>query len=135
MAAALSFTFTHSSMFFPSKSTTASDGGALHSAAGVTTLGSGFQISVSSGFGLGCAFCAYVGTVIRRRDAAKRSFRCRVSITTGVYTTAFRDPRSALHAEALVNHAHAHQRHQDLIVGRPRPRIHGVNAIQHLDDL
>src|SRR3569833_2345173 len=103
-------------MLFPSNRTRASEGAPLHSAAGVTTLGSGFQISVSSGFGLGCAFCAYVGMVTRRSDAAKRSFGSRVSITTGVYTTRLSISALALHAEALVDHAHADERHEDLVI-------------------
>src|ERR1700757_357931 len=45
---------THSSKFFPSKRTIASDGGLPHSAAGVTTFGSGCQTSVSSGLAWDC---------------------------------------------------------------------------------
>ena len=49
---------THSSRFLPSKRTMASDGAAPGVAAGVTTLGSGFHTSVSSGLGLPGACCA-----------------------------------------------------------------------------
>src|SRR6476646_561111 len=44
---------THSSRFLPSKSTIASDGGAVHVAPGVTTAGTGSHTSVSSGYGAG----------------------------------------------------------------------------------
>src|SRR3954470_11799159 len=42
-------TDTHSSTFLPSNSTTASEGGSVQVAPGVTTFGSGLQTSVSSG--------------------------------------------------------------------------------------
>src|SRR5215831_16270947 len=45
---------THSSRFFPSKRMMASEGGLPHSEAGVTTLGSGCQTSVSSGLAVDC---------------------------------------------------------------------------------
>src|ERR1700743_328243 len=47
-----SLTLTHSSVFLPSKRMMASDGAAPTVDAGVTTGGTGFQISVSSGLGL-----------------------------------------------------------------------------------
>src|SRR5579859_5685590 len=46
----LSLLVTHSSRLLPSKSTMASEGGAVQVAPGVTTLGTGSQTSVSSGF-------------------------------------------------------------------------------------
>src|SRR5271167_2623299 len=49
---------THSSKFLPSNRTIASDGGAVQLAPGVTTFGTGSQISVSCGFGgAGVAAC------------------------------------------------------------------------------
>src|SRR5271169_2971429 len=45
----LSFADTHSSRFFPSNRTMASEGGAPQVAPGVTILGSGSQTSVSAG--------------------------------------------------------------------------------------
>src|SRR5437762_11925042 len=47
----LSLDETHSSRFFPSNRTIASEGGALQSTPEVTTSGTGCQSSVSSGFG------------------------------------------------------------------------------------
>src|SRR5579864_5779382 len=51
LAGDLSFTSTHWSRSLPSNKMIASDGGALHSAPGATTLGTGCHTSVSSGFG------------------------------------------------------------------------------------
>src|SRR5205809_7615991 len=53
----LSLDETHSSRFFPSNRTIASEGGALQSTPEVTTSGTGCQSSVSSGFGFP-AVCA-----------------------------------------------------------------------------
>src|ERR1700674_1362503 len=63
---------THSSRFLPSNSTIASEGAAPQVAPGVTTGGTGSQISVSSGFGL-AGDCAKRGTVtaIRAADARR----------------------------------------------------------------
>src|SRR5438270_11330408 len=51
LAGDLSLAETHSSRFLPSNSTIASEGGAVLFTPGVTTLGTGSQTSVSSGFG------------------------------------------------------------------------------------
>src|ERR1700689_3506804 len=68
----LSLFVTHSSRFLPSNSTIASEGAAPQVAPGVTTAGTGSQISVSSGFGL-AGDCAKRGaaTAIRAADATK----------------------------------------------------------------
>src|SRR5580693_10335284 len=71
LAGDLSLFVTHSSRFFPSKSTIASEGAAPHVAPGVTTLGTGSQISVSSGFGL-AGDCAKSGAVMAIRAAEAR---------------------------------------------------------------
>src|ERR1700723_140705 len=65
-------TESHSSIFLPSKRTIASEGGAPQVAPGVTTAGTGSQISVSSGFGL-AGDCAKRGvvTAIRAADTTK----------------------------------------------------------------
>src|ERR1035438_9711074 len=52
---------THSSKFLPSNSTIASDGGAEQLAPGVTTFGTGSQISVSAGFSAAACACAACG--------------------------------------------------------------------------
>src|SRR3954468_8273469 len=70
-----SFTFTHSSSFFPLKRTIASEGGSVQVAPGVTTFGSGDQTSVSSGLGLGACSCEKTGTA-RETKVAKRRDRC-----------------------------------------------------------
>src|SRR6185312_197753 len=64
---------THSSRFLPSKRTIASEGAAVQVAPGVTTLGSGCQISVSSGLAVdGCwAKSAYDRAI---RKAAVRAW-------------------------------------------------------------
>src|SRR5689334_10610372 len=51
LAGDLSLVFTHSSSFFPSNRTIASEGGADSTAAGVTTFGTGSHTSVSCGLG------------------------------------------------------------------------------------
>src|SRR4051812_36026342 len=51
------------------------------------------------------------------------------------YTPRLSHSGSALHAEAVVNHAHADERHEDLVVSRAPTGIHGVNAIEQLHDL
>src|SRR5271165_3431186 len=57
-AGELSAAETHSSRFLPSKRMTASDGGTVQLAPGVTTFGTGSQTSVSCGFGgAGVAAC------------------------------------------------------------------------------
>src|ERR1022692_783127 len=64
---------THSSSFLPSNKMIASEGGAPKVAPGVTTFGTGVQISVSSGFGLdGC--CEDRAAVMEARVANAR--RC-----------------------------------------------------------
>src|SRR5580704_7979804 len=68
----LSWADTHSSRFFPSNRTIASEGGALQVAPGVTIFGTGSQTSVSSGFGLACS-CAVRGTATAIRAANARS--------------------------------------------------------------
>src|SRR5579864_6168803 len=72
----LSCAETHSSRFFPSNSTIASDGGAAHVAPGVTTFGTGCQTSVSSGFAVGAGCCwADRGMLTTTRIDAKRADR------------------------------------------------------------
>src|ERR1700678_2530685 len=63
---------THSSRFLPSNSTIASEGAAPQVAPGVTTGGTGSQISVSSGFGL-AGDCANreAARAIRAADARR----------------------------------------------------------------
>src|SRR5215472_12560854 len=73
---ARSWAETHSSRFFPSKRTIASEGGLPHSTAGVTTLGSGVQTSVSSG--LGCWEWSLAAMV--RTQAIVRNLETRVRI-------------------------------------------------------
>src|ERR1700728_55851 len=72
LAGDLSLFVTHSSRFLPSNSTIASEGAAPQVAPGVTTAGTGSQISVSSGFGL-TGDCAKrgVATAIRAADTTK----------------------------------------------------------------
>src|SRR5271166_5065118 len=67
----LSFADTHSSRFFPSKRTMASEGGAPQVAPGVTTFGSGSQTSVSAGLGPegACDCVATAGTWVAPSEA------------------------------------------------------------------
>src|SRR5215469_9949466 len=59
-------TLTHSSRLLPSKRAMASEGAAPKVSPGVTTGGTGFQISVSSGFA-----CAFLGSCAERVMAAE----------------------------------------------------------------
>src|ERR1700719_5372558 len=94
LAGALSRFVTHSSRFFPSKSTIASEGAAPHVAPGVTTLGTGSQISVSSGFGL-AGDCAKRGTVTAIRAADVRRLENAMRIIRRKYTQPHRSGQSA----------------------------------------
>src|ERR1700730_6005327 len=85
LAGDLSRFVTHSSRFFPSKSTIASEGAAPHVAPGVTTLGTGSQISVSSGFGL-AGVCAKSGAVMAIRAAEARRLESGKRIIRRKYT-------------------------------------------------
>src|SRR3984893_7295355 len=76
---------THSSRFFPSKSTIASEGAAPLVAPGLTTLGTGSQISVSSGFGL-AGDCAKSGAVMAIRAGAARRLENGKQIIRRKYT-------------------------------------------------
>src|SRR5215467_4003554 len=64
---------THSSRFFPSNRMIASDGGAPHSAPGVTAFGSGCHTSVSSGFAVDC--CEYRDAAMKMKIANAKDFR------------------------------------------------------------
>src|SRR5690348_2142900 len=70
---------THSSRFFPSKRTIASDGGSESLAPGITTLGSGSQTSVSLGLprgplagAAGCCAKSEMEAAARRVTSANR---------------------------------------------------------------
>src|SRR5271165_6249654 len=84
-AADLSRFVTHSSMFLPSNSTIASEGAAPQVAPGLTTLGTGSQISVSSGFGL-TGDCAKRGTVTAIKAADARRLESGMRIIRRKYT-------------------------------------------------
>src|SRR5271156_748270 len=72
LAGVLSLFVTHSSMFLPSNSTIASEGGAsMQAGPGVTTLGTGSQISVSSGFGAGVCAKTGAATAIAAAQATR----------------------------------------------------------------
>src|SRR5215831_8246834 len=64
---------THSSRFFPAKRMMASEGGLPHSGAGVTTLGSGCQTSVSSGLAVDC--WEWIGSVVKGRRAKRNNIQ------------------------------------------------------------
>src|SRR5258708_39557621 len=71
---------THSSRFLPSNRMMASEGAAVGVAPGVTTLGSGFQTSVSSGLGAGCwaDCCAMVAVAARVTNRSRAVVRVRM---------------------------------------------------------
>src|SRR5579864_814019 len=76
LAGDLSCVETHSSRFFPSNKMIASDGGAAHVSPGVTTFGTGCQISVSSGLAVGAGCCwAFMEMVMTTRIDARRANR------------------------------------------------------------
>src|ERR1700722_2491269 len=85
LAGDLSRSESHSSIFLPSKSTIASEGGAPQVAPGVTTAGTGSQISVSSGFGLSGDW-AKSGAATAHRAADTRSLENRMGIMRRKYT-------------------------------------------------
>src|SRR5277367_4720050 len=85
LAGDLSLLVTHSSRFLPSNSTIASDGAAPQVAPGLTTLGTGSQISVSSGFGL-VADWARRGAATASSAADARSLENGKRIITRKYT-------------------------------------------------
>src|ERR1700722_16789623 len=76
---------THSSRFLPSNSTIASEGAAPQVAPGVTTGGTGSQISVSSGFGL-AGDCANKGAATAIKAADKRKLENGKRIMQRKYT-------------------------------------------------
>jgi hypothetical protein len=84
----LSFTETHSSTFLPSNNTTASEGGVpVFTGPGVTTFGTGSQISVSSGFGAGAAgVCANKGAATASRAAEVSNVEIGIRIMQRKYT-------------------------------------------------
>src|SRR5579862_4712715 len=81
LAGEWSWADTHSSRFFPSKRTIASEGGSALVAPGVTILGTGSQTSVSSGLGLPGS-CATRKAVIEARNANARICENRMRIVT-----------------------------------------------------
>src|SRR5664279_2126946 len=80
-AGALSWTDTHSSIFLPSNRMIASEGGAAEVAPGVTTFGTGSQISVSSGLDVACVAAGAPAT-------ACAGAPCKAGDTTGRETLA-----------------------------------------------
>src|ERR1700689_2232566 len=70
---------THSSSFLPSNKMIASEGGTPHVAPGVTTAGTGVQISVSSGLGL-VVSCAVRAAEKQTRVASARRCESRMFI-------------------------------------------------------
>src|ERR1700683_1023120 len=93
LAGDLSRTESHSSIFLPSKSTIASEGAAPQVAPGVTTAGTGSQISVSSGFGL-AGDCAKRGAAKAIRAAEATKLENGMRIITRKYTQQRRSGQS-----------------------------------------